>query len=263
MNSGSILIPDHSSFQRKHIFTLIELLVVIAIIAILASMLLPALNKARASAVGIKCVSNHKQTGQIFMQYASDYNGWLYPVNHGVEKYLDGSNRNKWHQMMQYLKYAKQPASYISGKSVHINPIFKCPDPRLADHANNATGVRISEQCDDRYFNLHSKRPCLSTGTAPYPPSSKSWDSLQEMILAGDTISTSGQRNMQIWGMNDYRGDSDRGVPHFRHLGKCNILYGDGHVQGIHPAELGESVMRHSSWTYVTESKVALGHNSD
>jgi prepilin-type N-terminal cleavage/methylation domain-containing protein/prepilin-type processing-associated H-X9-DG protein len=67
--------------KQDYRFTLIELLVVIAIIAILASMLLPALSKARAKAQSVKCVSNLKSISLTAIMYSEDNHGYLMPFD--------------------------------------------------------------------------------------------------------------------------------------------------------------------------------------
>ena len=79
---------------RKPGFTLVELLVVIGIIAVLVSLLLPSLNRARESARRAKCLSNIRQISQAFVMYTNEHGGWFpsvavfgtgigYPVNTG------------------------------------------------------------------------------------------------------------------------------------------------------------------------------------
>ena len=77
---------NHDSISTKqNMFTLIELLVVIAIIAILAAMLLPALQQARERGRAISCLNNQREAGKLFILYADANNGFM-PLAYGLKK---------------------------------------------------------------------------------------------------------------------------------------------------------------------------------
>jgi len=94
--------------SQSRAFTLIELLVVIAIIALLVSILLPALGQARDQARAAVCLSNVKQVGLAFFLYAEEHRG-IIPGSYyqGYSSNLDwcGANNNEWLSNRQRYKH--------------------------------------------------------------------------------------------------------------------------------------------------------------
>jgi prepilin-type N-terminal cleavage/methylation domain-containing protein/prepilin-type processing-associated H-X9-DG protein len=212
-------------------FTLIELLVVVAIIAILASLLLPALSRAKTLAQSTVCRSNLRQTGLATSLYISDFGA--YP-----RQQILATPIQFWNDFLE---------PYTG--SWWTNSIFLCPGNRRASPnrtfvASNFTGVAVVRAVGDYDMNANGISYNLGLGLA-YGPNDETWAvresevaSPSDMIAYGDSVSMSGIGSRFSVGAYKHPRPDDRQNQSKRHLGRSNVVFCDGHVESLKPNRL-------------------------
>ena len=216
--------------QSKY-FTLIELLVVIAIIAILASLLLPSMGRARDMAKTSSCKNNLKQCSTAMLSYAGD-NGdivALYSYNNTVS----GSSRS-W---LEYIVGAKNStAGYPTAGTDYLLNKNAGVCPAAAPYTwNGSKAYTYGSRNADTGSN-----PAISAGSytagcfilLPRLRDSSNFLFLSDTYRASDKI--------QLYLIFAYTGAADRGYVHLRHNRRGNVLYGDGHVEDADAARYKE-----------------------
>ena len=225
---NSVVEKSFALKAKQHFFTLIELLVVIAIIAILASMLLPALQQAREKARASDCTSRLKQIGTAVNMYAQDYDGF-YQVC-GKVKFTDETElQYSWAKILGKL-------GFISGDWWKLT---KCPSIPINPACNEAAGVMTyginmqyrTNKGNNLVYNWANVSDASATkGFAPI----KKIDNPSEFISHADTIGAKCDEKYLGYAYYQFKVDAyQSGAVYEIHTGGVNSLFGDGHVGAI------------------------------
>ncbi len=232
--------------SRKRIFTLIELLVVIAIIAVLAAMLLPALNKARATARSAVCISNLKQFNLYWMAYAGDHDEYLLGSQvHDKSIRNDGTNDATWAEYALVKKIVPTASGILTAGSTtttYWSKLLLCPA-----NTNPVVWHRVRRLQISYGYNIYIGQRNFDLGTTPSTWTKQMWQKLSSRnpytnrtTVLTDKWSYVANRNngAQPSGVTNasgyYKNQLYASIAQDRaHSGGQNSLYADGHVDSV------------------------------